>query len=275
MNPALNYSPKDLFVYWVEERQRVYLKKEVGLPKPWSDNKVFQTTYFCNVDREQDRVTKWIREFYSPHVYHKDFLANIILARMVNKPETLDQLGYMDDFDHPNWLRVMSQKGAWGSAYIVSTNGRAQPKHEYVAGLLLSAFERFRRLPHPTGRPLLSVAASAIQGLQGMGTFMAGQVVADLKNTPDHWLWDAEGWWSWAAPGPGSMRGLSRFHEAPVTPANFTEALANARGWCHTNSAGLVDKLCNQNLQNCFCEFDKFARVTLGSGRSKRKYNGN
>ena len=36
----------------------------------------------------------------------------------------------------------------------------------------------------------------------------------------------------------------------------------------------IVDILSMQNLQNCFCEYDKFMRVTEGTGRSKRKYNG-
>jgi hypothetical protein len=37
----------------------------------------------------------------------------------------------------------------------------------------------------------------------------------------------------------------------------------------------ILEFLCFQNLQNCFCEYDKFMRVTNGTGRSKRKYKGN
>ena len=29
-----------------------------------------------------------------------------------------------------------------------------------------------------------------------------------------------------------------------------------------------------QDLQNCFCEFDKYMRILNGTGRSKRSYNG-
>ena len=55
---------KEKFVYWVQERDCVRVLKEGGLPPPWSIDPVFQNTYFCNVDREHDKVTRWIREQY-------------------------------------------------------------------------------------------------------------------------------------------------------------------------------------------------------------------
>jgi len=53
---------KDQFFYWMKERERVRVRKERGDPKPWSEDPVFQQTYFCNVNREYDRVTKFIRK---------------------------------------------------------------------------------------------------------------------------------------------------------------------------------------------------------------------
>jgi len=267
---------KEMFSYWVMERENIRFSKEHGDPKPWSNNRVMQSTYFCNVDREQDKVTKWIRQNY-----HYDdqtaptFTANMILARMVNKPESLAKIGFMYEFDTTLFQEVMSQQGSWGSAYIVSTNGRAMPKHEYIAGLLETIFKQFEGWPHPAPQPTLRECSRALQAVQGLGSFMSAQVIADLKNTPDHPLWGADDWWTWASHGPGSLRGLEWFHERRVTPSNFMEALVSARQWCYTDSmVPLVKKLCNQNLQNCFCEYDKFMRVTNGTGRSKRGYNG-
>jgi hypothetical protein len=267
-------SNKEMFYYWVEEREAIRQRKESGLPKPWTDNIVMQQTYFCNVDREQDKVTKFIRDRMGAWVGQENFTANTIMARLVNKPESLSKLGYMTEFDKLHWTDVMSQPGSWGSAYIVSTNGRKQPKHEYIAGLLESAFEQCYGWHGTQPPPTLEHAHRRIQALQGMGSFMAAQVVADLKNTKDHPLRKAADWFSWASHGPGSLRGLEWFHEYPVKPSNFMDALVSARQQCYNDRPGLVNELCNQNLQNCFCEYDKFMRVTTGKGRSKRKYNG-
>ena len=50
------------FVYWVKERMAVLTNRMAfDNPKPWSDDPIFQSTYFCNVRREDDKVTRWIR----------------------------------------------------------------------------------------------------------------------------------------------------------------------------------------------------------------------
>ena len=259
---------KEKFAYWVRERRIIRAKKNAGYMKPWTDDKVFQSTYFCNVNREHDRVTTWMRRNFSGG--HAE--ANYMLARFVNKPESLFAMGWpWKEFNASAWHTQMSQKGAWGGAYIVSTNGRAMPKHEYIAGLLERAWLHFEQHPLPS---TLLAAHHALTGLQGLGSFMAAQILADLKNTTTHPLSKAKDWSSFSAPGPGSLRGLEWFHEYKVTPRNYQEAIASAREWCHTVDAGLLVGVCNQNLQNCFCEYDKYLRVSTGTGRSKRKYNG-
>jgi hypothetical protein len=89
----INYLRTHLLLYWVAERESVRKKKEAGEPKPWSDDPVFRTTYFCNVRREDDKVTKFIRQMYSPYVAHPLFVHNIILSRFLNWPPTLEEVG--------------------------------------------------------------------------------------------------------------------------------------------------------------------------------------
>ena len=214
----------------------------------------------------------WEETDYPPSIA----LPNMIMARFVNKSSSLYDMAWpWSRFSKNVWKDQMSKKGSWGGAYIVSTNGNPLPKHEYIAGLLEQAFERFATGPGGSVPPTLSGWHTAIQALPGMGSFMAAQVVADLKNTPKHELTGAEDWHTFAAHGPGSLRGLSWFHGEKITPSMFTDALVSARQWCYNNGhTGLVAHLCNQNLQNCFCEFDKYMRVSTGTGRSKRRYNG-
>lgn len=265
-----NYN-KHKFIYWVKERECIQVLKDGGLEKPWSIDPIFQVTYFCNTNREHDKVTRWMRQNFTGSDRKHD-VENYILARMVNKPESLEAMGWpWNSFFKDQWHGVMSQKGAWGSAYIVSTNGRAIAKHEYIGGLLERVFEQVPYNPPIGVAPTLESCHKALMQLQGMGSFMSGQVVADLKNTEGNILQDATDWKSWATHGPGSLRGLTWFHEEQVTPRKFKEALSSARLWCKDE----VAHLCNQNLQNCFCEYDKYMRVESNTGRSKRKYNGN
>lgn len=262
-------------IYWITERYNILQKKKMGLPAPWSDNKVMQETYFCNVHREDDKVTKYIRnKFDQSNGDYPEF--NMTLARMVNKPESLEKMGWpFDNFGSLNqakFLDVMSQKGAWGSAYIVSTNGRAMPKHEYICDVLRSLFVPLS-LIH--GTSTLASTHKALMGLQGLGSFMAAQIVADLKNTKGHPLNTAPDWWKWCAPGPGSLRGMAWVKgKDKVTPTEFSNSIPELAYIVGADILGDVPKLCWQDLQNCLCEYDKFMRVTNGTGRSKRRYNG-
>lgn len=265
-------TPEETLHYWIEERLRVMEFHDTGEEKPWSADPVFQTTYFCNVRREDDKVTKWIRRVFD----NSDRMcaaSNMMMARLVNKPESLEKLGWpWYDFHPRKWHEVMSKKGAWGGAYIVSTNGRAMPKHEYISDVLDSAWRHNEKWGSTIGRGTLSGAHSAIQAVQGFGSFLSAQVVADLKNTKGHPLAEAPDWYLWSAHGPGSLRGLGWYFDTKVTPTLYEDAMRQV--WADLPDNLKKEVMCRQNLQNCLCEFDKYMRVSTGTGRSKRKYHG-
>ena len=266
------------FIYWVTERENIRLLKEQGSPKPWTDNKVMQETYFCNVNRENDKVTKWIRRRYKtirPYTGNDEF--NMIVARLVNKPESLKEMTWpfphWEPYMQDRFLETMSKSGSWGSAYIVSTNGKKMKKHDYILEILRKAFEDLQFINFNS---TLEEAHIALMGIRGLASFLAAQVVADLKNTEGHPLHEAVDWYSFSAQGPGSLRGLTWFFEEPVTAKNYHVKIKEAYDIIEFELPDrILDILCFQNLQNCFCEYDKFMRVTNKTGRSKRKYKGN
>ena len=266
-------------VNWINARESIRLKKERNLPAPWSDNKVMQETYFCNVNREDDKVTKWIRNnwFYKSAPEFYDFA--MIVARMFNLPSTLDAI--MQPLETDFWLEnaeeVLTERSAkgiqiWNGAYIISTNGKKMKKLPYCLGLL----EKVAKNPQITHNcKTLEQAHKELMKVEGLASFLAAQVVADLKNSDGHPLESAPDWWTFSAPGPGSLRGLEWFWEEKVTHKNYKQKIQDAYDIIEFEVGdGVLDVLCMQNLQNCFCEYDKFMRVTNGTGRSKRKYNG-
>lgn len=259
-------------IYWMEERERVREKKEAGEPKPWSEDEVFQSVYFCNVDRENDKVTKFIRQMYSPHVGHPFFTHNIILSRFLNWPLTLGDVGYLYSWEPDDvkmTLNNIKDRGekVWGNAYVVSTCGRQMDKIDYLTEIVMPSIERVLKLPD--GHSCESEAIK-LQLIEGISTFMAGQVVADLKNTEGHPLREAPDWGTFALPGPGSRRGMDWVYGEKLSERDWYSAIASLHDLVYTEGW----RICRQNLQNCLCEYDKWCRVTNGTGRSKRKYNG-
>jgi alpha-glutamyl/putrescinyl thymine pyrophosphorylase clade 1 len=261
----------DKLVYWMQVRQNIADKKALGKPKPWSDDKVFQMTYFCNVRREDDKVTKFIRQMYSPYVNHPLFVHNIILSRFLNWPDTLGQIGYLDDWN-PGLVKVqcnMAKRNGWkvwGNAYVVTTHGIKMDKIDYLCDRVMPSVGQWSGIDTQS----CYTAARDLQRIEGISTFMAGQVVADLKNTPGHPLTHAPDWFSFALPGPGSVRGMDWLYGEKVPSSKWKDHLTTLQsilsdmGW----------PLCQQDIQNCLCEFDKYMRVSTGSGRSKRGYPG-
>jgi hypothetical protein len=109
-----------------------------------------------------------------------------------------------------------------------------------------------------------------------MGGFLAAQVTADMKYVAP--LMSARDWMTFAAPGPGSERGLNRVLGRPVkAPWRSEEGWRSALRRLHdairpeVERIGLGD-LHAQDLQNCLCETDKLMRAQLGEGRPKRKF---
>jgi len=67
----MNQDMMNKFLGFVCERELVRLRKEDGRPKPWTDDKVLQTYRFCNINRNDDTVSRWIYEkWIRPHEYH-------------------------------------------------------------------------------------------------------------------------------------------------------------------------------------------------------------
>jgi len=85
--------PVSAFFYFCRERENIRLEREMGSPKPWTDDPIFQKGRFLNVFREDDRGSKAILRF--ARSLEKDLSALIhalFFARWCNRQETLGKL---------------------------------------------------------------------------------------------------------------------------------------------------------------------------------------
>jgi hypothetical protein len=61
---SFNEEALRLFMYWIDERHHIHLARSSPSPKPppWSDDPIFQSVFFTNPYRENDKTTIWFRE---------------------------------------------------------------------------------------------------------------------------------------------------------------------------------------------------------------------
>lgn len=281
--------------YWILERERMRLRKENprGADDPdnrwhygYSDDPAMGEVRYCNIRREDDKVTRWIAQNWrNPNAKDHNLTLAMVMARMINWPETLSKLGYPHGDDESLPIRLAVQMAEmkkipgkkWTSAYTISTCGRKMDKVDYVFDHVLAQVadpkwewgEYFEKDDYVV---TLDDAHKRLMRIDGLGSFLAAQVVADLKNTPGNVLQDAPDFWTWSAPGPGSLRGLAAYHGWHVTPSTYQGAIE----LCYNEVAPLVEpyvgRLHMQDFQNCLCEFSKFIRAKEGDGRVRNKY---
>lgn len=269
MEINIDYKVLSQFWYWIVERENVRVRREGGQPRPWSSDAIFQTQHFCNVRREDDRITKEIHAVIRSHeVPVEDLPYWYTIARMFNKPETLDR-ALTAWFNNAHWPTTLKRLRAEGfklfhTAYVVSTCGKSMDKVDYVGRVALDV----ARLDIP--RKGLQKAFNELVMVDGLGSFMAGQIVADLRNSPYLKPAPNEGK-MWCVSGPGSIKGLKYIFR------DFSQRAF------HT----YIDTLCSlmpkevkcmdlhaQDLQNCLCEFSKYMRIYNDDGGRRRPFRG-
>ena len=265
----------DLY-FWVTERERIRIKREGNEHLPWTSDPILQQYRFCNVRREDDRVTRWIHNnWLRPNDGHPGLEFAMAVARMVNFPETLADLGYPTKWDPNHFITTIAARKAagykcWTSAYMITGGYSAggEPKEVIIARVLDGLFTNLKIRPIKSGDNLDTIA-DKIQ-CTGIGSFLSGQVVADVKWASNHL--HANDWWYWCTPGPGSMMGLNFiYNREPST--DYTLSEFQHRVWEVQEVLRLAGvELDAQNTQNVLCELSKYIRAKHFGKRLKSSY---
>lgn len=278
---------KPLFLF-ILERYKLALKKQQGLPKPWTQDEILQTYRFCNVYREWDRVTIWLADNWrKPNAKNPDLWFAMFVARLINWPDTLAALGFPVPWNPAKFVKTIERLQAQGGkvytgAYMVRGGKRGDSKALYLAHEVLTPLWKARADMRPLPDVCLDNWHEAMCEFHGIGSFLAAQVIADMKYVPA--LRKVPDWDTFVAPGPGSRRGLNRVMGRPIrTPYSRTGLngpMFDLTLWYLKEvidpmvvKAGMP-ALHAQDLQNCLCEFDKYERVRLGEGRPRTTYQG-
>ena len=280
--------PVERLFCFAHERYQIYRKRLLGEPPPWTEDPILRDYRFCNVYREDDKVTCWIRDNWRiPHAEDPDLWFAMCIARLFNQPHTLQWIGYPVPFDILKLSAGVkrtreSNKIIFNPAYIVSTAGTPtgkeflhESKEAYLTQEVIVPLWKARERLRPTKTDTLNSYHMNLGQMQGFGSFMTAQVIADLKyHRP---LMNAADWATFAASGPGSRRGLNYVlgyqRESPWTEDDWRLKLS----YLHEKllpmfARAQMPKPHAQDIQNILCEWSKYWRAVKEDKMPKQSY---
>ncbi len=274
------------FEKFARERHAVHRRRVLGRDRPWTEDPVLQKYRFTNVYRELDKTTVWFREnVREPLRDDSRVLLATIAFRWFNRIETGrilhgDTLNGLNTNLFLDWSsfyaknRLRDVKPVVTGAYIIKTPD-GMDKLDGVLWCIEQCAEKIDHLYQSmTGRSLES-AWRTLKEMPYMGPFMAYEVVTDLRHT--HMLEDAIDKSTWANPGPGCRRGLSRLvhgdkdHFKSGQEPKILEHMATLLD--HMNTVDFRGPLWEmREVEHTLCEFDKYERARLGEGTPRGRF---
>jgi len=273
--------PVKRFFWWIEERHDIFKKKEQGLPRPWTTDKILDKYRFTNPFRENDKTTVWFRENMRQPLHNQEevFMATVIFRwfNLIETGETLLKHNLHIDWD-PKLAReeIKKQKKYVTGGYIIKTpNGmdkvdgviwcieKVWDERKSIIEELIEKTETLRR------------AHILFQEFPYLGHFMAYELVTDLRHTM--FLNSAKDIKTWANAGPGAMRGLNRIFGRELdwksSKHKWNDDMLTLFYWRHNFLPPEIATVMEmREIEHSLCEFDKYERVRLGQGTPRGRY---
>ncbi len=276
-----NEANKLLYLHWVSERESIRIKKEAGEPREnWTKDIILSQKSFCNVRREDDRTTRWIKEHIrDKYRDHPNFIAILTMSRLVNLPDTLAELTdlYVSP-DSVDWDGMSELVDIWREekrtytslAFMVPAPGCLEGENKLatqIRNIYKPMSDNNTQIIDDLGKyekdqeKIMEVLGQ----YKGMGkAFLNNQVLIDLAHTTvfpsDHYRLNG------TYLGPGSKRGL-------------TFLSGDAKGWdikmrylqsMVKDHTGM--EISMHDIQNTLCEFGKYYQFVNNIKRKSRNY---
>jgi len=277
MAQTLHPCEESVFWYWIQERHNIYMRRQAGRPKPWSQDPIFQKFKFVNVFRRLDRTTEWvINTFINGHEDESPALLafNICWYRMFCRWETGAQLGWQRDWDPVLVHKTLSAMTTpvFTGAYII----HSETGQDKLSSIIDVCSDLFAIMDDVIETMDTTASAKAVwehlQKVRHVGPFMAYQMVLDMMYT-DRLLADAVDKDTWTCTGPGALRGFRRLDPA-TQPRETLDRMLDLTRRSADNLPDYMPPLSVHDIEFALCELDKYCRVKFGEGRPRYTYPG-
>ena len=266
---------------WIQERHEIYLKRQQGIKKPWTDDKIFLENKFCNPFRENDKTTVWFRKNVREPLHNSDeiFLATVIFRwfNYIPTGEILVQHNLLETWDAVKAKQVLkNQPKLITGAYVIKTPD-GMNKLDGIIWCINNIYDhKEKTIDFIKKNRSIKETTNHLTEYPYLGSFMAYEIATDLRHT--HLLENATDIMTWANPGPGAVRGLNRIWQRPLKykqPENrFISEMKYLLDASTEYLPCYVPPMEMRDIEHSLCEFDKYERIRLNEGQSKNKYNG-
>lgn len=288
--------------YWrfAVERQRVFYRRVLGEPWPWTDNPVLETFKFTNAYRASDRVSQYLIRNV---IYREDLpdtptevVFRILMFKFFNKIATWERLEKalgpitFADYDFKRYDAVLSDAMARGlriysAAYIMPPGSSAfgcKAKHQNHLKLLEMMMAE--ALPQKLAASrTMQKGFELLRAYPTIGDFLAYQFITDVNYSEATDFSEMD----FVIPGPGARDGLRKCFADPggLSDAELIRLMADRQEEECARLGLVFPSLWGRPLQlidcqNLFCEVDKYARVAhpeasgwTGRTRIKQKFS--
>lgn len=293
-NEAFQY-----FFYFIQERMNIFWRKNKGISSQLTLDPILAKHKFTNVYRAQDRVSQYlIREVIYKRIEEydeRDVLLRILLFKVFNNINTWtfleNELGSINiaNFDVQKLSFLLTERikntPVFSAAYMMNGSHRRynmlRSKHEKWLTMIAQEILKERRLERILKAKSLEEVYSILIECSFIGSFLAYQYAIDFNYSP---VIDFDEN-SFVKAGIGAVRGIQKCF---VGMGKYS--LEDSIRYTQDNLYKLQDKYgYNQfknlfgrelkliDLQNCFCETDKYLRVKMpelqaGNKRIKQRY---
>jgi len=269
----------DEFWYFAAERQKIFMNRQTQTLPPWTSDPILGVFKFTNVYRASDRVSQFLirNVIYRGSDTPTEVVFRILLFKLFNKIETWqlleDQVGQLTTrkFSVEKFGQILNDaleksQRIYSGAYIMPTGSKIfHTARKHQAHLQLLDFMLRDKLPAKLGAAKdLKQAFEILRSYPLLGDFLAYQYAIDINYSEVTDFSEAE----FVAAGPGARSGLRKCFANLSGIADeevirlVTELQAEEfqrRGilfsWLGGRRLQLID------VQNVFCEIDKYARV--------------
>ena len=285
--------------YWsfASERQRIYRAKLAGEHACMTGDPVIAANRFTNAYRASDRVSQYLVSVvqYGDDWNWLDTFVRTLVFKIFNRIDTWQHL--VSDVGEPtaellltreldvSLSKIADSRPIYSGAYIMPPP-RNLPGPKYTRHLeLIRTMVREGAHEQIMASPRMAQAYRVLRRYESIGDFLAYQYVTDL-NYSEHLSFSES---EFVVPGPGALRGLKKcFADPGDRSAPDLIRWTLERQHSEFEQRGLPwDGLWGRDLQlidvqNLFCEVDKYTRVALpelatyASGdRIKQRYRPN
>jgi len=273
------------YFFFVQERMNIFWKRYEGISSRLTSDEILARHKFTNVYRAQDRVSQFLIKNVIYNTEHKfneiDILLRILLFKVFNNIETWQFLekkfgpisvsNYKVDAITKALANRIKDRPIFSAAYMM-TGAHEQykiynSKHERWLKMIEQEILKKKKFEKISEAKSLEGIYNILLGCSFIGEFLAYQYTIDF-NYSEVVDFDED---SFVKAGIGSIRGIKKcFPQANkgnfencirYTQQNF-EKYQEKFGYNEfRNLFGREPKLID--LQNCFCETDKYLRVKM------------